>query len=131
MSADNQPNPPVVDDSITVEAERMEETRYNFGRRPGDDFGPGAGPHLPFPKAPVLSSWICLAIAWFFFASQIPLTVVVAIPFDLAAVVLAAICISRGKLFSGGLVLVLATVGSLVVYLVSLAFFVGGIAAGR
>lgn len=123
-------NAPVHDDAIEVEAERMEEPAYRFGHRAGTgEAGPGVGlTPGTLPKAPIIAGWICLFIAWFFFASQIPFTVLVALPFDLAAIVLGLVCLSRARLGHGLAILLLATVGSLLIYLVSLTFFVGGIA---
>lgn len=82
--------------------------------------GPGAG------KPPKLAAWGCLIAAWLFLGSSAPFTVFLGLPLALAAVVLGAVCLSRGGNFTGVAVLALGTVGSLAVYLVGLFRFLAG-----
>lgn len=120
--------PPAVDDVQRVEAERLDEgPRYHFGRRAQDDRAGGSGsfgndarmaPSLLRP--PVLSTWICLGLSWLFLGSRLPFTVFLGLPLTLVAVLLAAICLSRGGLITGLLVTLLGTAGSFVVYIVGL-----------
>ncbi|MCD8351107.1 MAG: hypothetical protein LUC93_10910 [Planctomycetaceae bacterium] len=74
-------------------------------------------------RPPTVATWVCLIIAWFFLGSKVPFTVFLGIPFDLAALFLAIVCLSRGGIFTGISVLALGTAGSLVVYLVGLLRF--------
>ncbi len=69
---------------------------------------------------PRLAAWICLALAWLFLGSSVPFTVLLGVPLDLAALLLALVCMTRGGLFTGLAVLALGTAGSLVVYIVGL-----------
>lgn len=118
--------PPVVDEVQRVDAEPMEERRQDAPHsRSTPDTGPRlhvftslSGATLSMAKPPAVSTWICLAIAWLFLGSKIPFTVFIGIPFDLAALFLALICLSRGGVFTGLSVLLLGTVGSIVVYLI-------------
>lgn len=71
-------------------------------------------------RPPVISTWICLALAWLFLGSKVPFTVFIGLPLDLAALLLAMVCLSRGGVLTGISVLVLGTIGSFVVYLVGL-----------
>lgn len=109
-----------------VEAERVEEEgpRGFAGQEmPGGVhvmFSSVSGNALDMPKPPVLSTWICLFLAWFFLGSKVPFTVFVGLPLDVVALVLALICLSRGGMVTGLLVLLLGTAGSLFVYLVGL-----------
>jgi hypothetical protein len=64
--------------------------------------------------------WICLVLAWVFFLLPIPLTVLVAVPLDLAAFILAIICLIRGGIMHGVLGLFGGVVVSLILYLVGL-----------
>jgi hypothetical protein len=75
-------------------------------------------------KPPVIAAWACLIIAWFFLGSKVPFTVFLGIPFDMAALLLALVCLSRGGFFTGIAVLALGTAGSLFVYVVGLFRFI-------
>lgn len=128
------PLPPAVDAVQRVDAEPMDESRSGFGGNASAGGGQArvfafrsgpAGPGQSFLKPPVLSAWICLAIAWLFLGSKIPFTIFIGIPFDLAALLLGAICLSRGGVVTGASVLFLGTIGSFVVYLVGLFRFLG------
>ncbi len=118
------------EDVQRVDAERVDEQpRYRFGKRAGDTgpAGPGmfsffasSGAGAGMPKPPTLATWICLALAWLFLGSKIPFTVFLGIPLDIAALLLATVCLSRGGVATGVGVLLLGTAGSLVVYLIGL-----------
>lgn len=71
-------------------------------------------------RPPVVSTWICLLLAWFFLGSKVPFTVFIGIPLDLVALLLAAVCLSRGGVLTGIFVMLLGTIGSVIVYLVGL-----------
>ncbi|MCC8189995.1 MAG: hypothetical protein LIP77_05065 [Planctomycetes bacterium] len=105
---------PDAQDFTRVDVERM------------DDYAEPAGPAAPgvflhirqgFLRPPILSAWLCLAAAWFFLGSPIPMTVFIGLPLAIAAVILAAVCLTRGGLFTGLAVMFLGTAGSLVAYL--------------
>ncbi|MCC8180427.1 MAG: hypothetical protein LIP23_05905 [Planctomycetes bacterium] len=113
-----------------IEAERIGPADGGFNRGPLGEM-PQTPPEfrsIVMPRAPIFSTWLCLLIAWFFFASQTLFSVFLAIPFNIAAIVLALVCMTRLAVFTGIIVLFLATVGSLAIYIVSLVFFVGGAA---
>jgi hypothetical protein len=117
--------PPAVDEVQRVDAEPMGDNPRSGGDTP--HIGPRihvftaqSGAALSMLKPPVISTWICLAVAWLFLGSKIPFTVFIGIPFDLAALFLALMCLSRGGMFTGLSVLLLGTVGSLVVYLIGI-----------
>lgn len=119
---------PAVDDVQRVDTEKVDEPRYRFGRRagiPGGEpgvrmFAFGADAAAPMPGPPVVATWVCLAVAWLFLGSRIPFTVLLGVPFDLVALLLAVVSLTRGGVFTGIFVLLLGTVGSLVVYLIGL-----------
>lgn len=126
-----QDNHPAIDPDAPqrVEVERMEseDGKFRYGRVASDSggvsftfMGGTGGPGLDMPRPPVVSTWICLALAWLFLGSKVPFTIFIGLPLDLLALILAAVCLSRGGLFTGVLVLLLGTVGSVAVYLVGL-----------
>lgn len=88
----------------------------NFG------FAPGASndPRYPMGKPPRIAAWICLVIAWLFLGSSLPFTVFLGVPFALAALLLGAVCLTRGGTATGLAVMALGSVGSFVVYIVGL-----------
>lgn len=94
-----------------VEVERMETVSGRM--RPAMQI-------QPLPAPPYLSTWICLILAWVFLGSAAPMTIFIGLPLDLAALVLALTCITRGGLLTGLSVLFLGTAGSLFVYAVGL-----------
>lgn len=110
-----------------VEAERMD----GDGVRGGSPF-PSPGGQARFRsfafvsqnngllKPPSIATWVCLLAAWFFLGSRVPFTVFIGLPLNLAAIVLAIVCLTRGGLFTGLSVMLLGSVGSIVVYLVGL-----------
>ncbi len=110
---------------VEVEVERVNANGFNGfnGRRdPGHN---QVNPFAGLPKAPVAGAWITLLVAWFFYAAQVPFTVLLAVPVNLAALALAIICMARGRPGHGILIMILGTVGSLCTYLVSLLTFLG------
>lgn len=131
------PRSPAADDVQRVETERVGDSprpEYRFGSAEHQEFNLG-GAHFSFArfssdglqnlKPPLLATWICLALAWIFLGSKVPFTVFLGIPFNLAALILAASCLSRGGVKTGMLVMGLGTVGSLLVYLIGVfRFFV-------
>lgn len=104
---------------VEVEVERVGAD--GFDRRP--DTGPD--PMAGLPKAPVAAAWLTLLAAWFFYAAQVPFTVFLAVPVNLAALALAVLCMTRGRPGHGILIVILGTVGSLCTYLISLITFLG------
>lgn len=114
---------PDPEDVTRVDVERMDGESMSAS---GDGFD-HREVMAPPPSAGLISvTWCCLLLAWFFFASQVPFTVILAIPLNLAALVLALTCLLRGGLKTGVLVMVLGTVGSFIIYMVSLSVFVVG-----
>lgn len=127
---DGMANPP--DFSANDNLQRVEAERVGTGeeQRPFAGYhaeGPGgirvayfshASGGIESVRPPIVSAWICLALAWLFLGSRVPFTVFLGIPLDLAALFLGTICLSRGALFTGLGVLILGTAGSLIVYLV-------------
>lgn len=118
---------PDPEDVTRVDVERMDGEAMSTSGGGGFDHREIMAP----PPSPGLISvtWCCLLLAWFFFASQVPFTVILAIPLNLAALVLALTCLMRGGLKTGVLVLLLGTVGSFIIYMVSLSIFVVGAVA--
>ncbi|MDR1744797.1 MAG: hypothetical protein LBS30_03475 [Planctomycetota bacterium] len=115
------PLPPEADGVQRVDAEPMNPSpgaSGNAGQARVFAFQSGAG--QPALRPPVLSAWICLVIAWLFLGSKIPFTIFIGIPFDLVALLLGAICLSRGGVGTGVSVLFLGTIGSAIVYLIGL-----------
>lgn len=117
---------PAVDDIQRVDTEPMDSgPQYRYGTRAPRHGQEQANPfgnsgQMAFMKPPVLATWLCLAIAWLFLGSKIPFTVFLGIPFAMVALLLAAVCLSRGGVITGALVMLLGTAGSLVVYIVGL-----------
>lgn len=120
------PTLPAVDDVQRVDAEPVDAgPHYRYGRaaphfHQAAGGGSSYGASIPFLKPPVLTTWICLLLAWLFLGSKIPFTVFLGVPFALAALFLSTICLSRGGLITGLLVMILGSVGSIVVYLFGL-----------
>lgn len=108
-----------------VEVERMEAE--TGGMRGGVFIHQSGG---PFPKPPVIGAWACLFLSWLFLGSKIPFTVFIGIPFNIVALFLGLLCAGRGASISGGMILLLGTVGSCVVYLFGLIKFLGGLTGG-
>ena len=132
---------PAADEVQRVETERVGDARQSGGRldqeTPGGfsfryaSFGSdgirsfsSSQQQFPMQKPPTAAAWVCLALAWLFLGSSVPFTVFLGIPFALASLLLATVCLTRGGLFTGLAVLALGTAGSLVVYLVGLFRFV-------
>ncbi len=144
MDQDNNSFPPANDGVQRVEVET--ETDSVSGARDGRNAGAGRGfafrfgragsggfhafasgdPNAPLGKPPTAAAWICLVLAWLFLGSSIPFTVFLGVPLALAAVLLGAVCLSRGGMFSGLAVILLGSAGSFVVYLVGLFRFLAG-----
>ncbi len=119
----NVPGPEGDGSYTRVEVEPMEsETRRGYNQAPTQ-------PPFILPRPPVWTTWILLALAWVFLGSSVPFTVLIGLPLNLAALLLAIICMSRGGVVTGVLVLILGTVGSFIVYLTGLFMFLGGVAA--
>ena len=92
----------------------------------GEDGYGFPSPQYPIPKAPVWATWIVLFLAWFFLGSSVPFTVLIGLPLNVAALILAVVCLTRGGIKTGVLVLVLGTIGSVIVYLTGLLMFLTG-----
>ncbi|MCC8167385.1 MAG: hypothetical protein LIQ31_14910 [Planctomycetes bacterium] len=125
MGKDSLPAAP--DDSVQqVETERIGGPQFSYEQfsTPGGGMSFGFSSYSdssrPLPKPPVVATWLCLAVAWLALGSKIPFTVLIGLPFNIAALFLATVSLGRGGLFTGFSVLLLGTVGSLVVYLVGL-----------
>ena len=74
-------------------------------------------------KAPVKAMWICMIIAWVFFLLPIPGTIFIAGPVNLAAFILAIICLVRSNVLHGVLGLIGTSIGSTIIYFIGLALF--------
>lgn len=119
---------PARDEVQRVDAEPMDSgPHYRYGRKAphfqtneDNPFGPMDGAAMPLLKPPVLSTWICLLVSWLFLGSKVPFTVFLGVPFSLVALLLAAVCLSRGGVITGVLVMIMGTAGSLIVYIVGL-----------
>ena len=75
------------------------------------------------PKAPAKAMWICLILAWVFLLLPIPFTVFIAAPLNVAAIILAIVCLVRAKVPQGVLGLIGASIGSTIMYLIGWALF--------
>lgn len=86
-------------------------------------------PAPALPKAPVAAMWICLALAWVFFIIPIPGTIFIAGPLNLAALVLAIVCLTRSATLHGVLGLIGTTVVSAIAYIIGLTLMTVGAVA--
>lgn len=130
ISADPVFTGPVKRDSSGDETDFTQVTAERFEDAPEGQ--PAGSIHiqslrLDLPKPPVLSTWLCLIVAWLFLGSAIPFTVFIGIPFNLVALILGAVCLSRGGILTGLLVFLLGTLGSLAVYFVGFFKFLSGL----
>ncbi len=140
MDQNNDSFPSANDDVQRVEVETEVNDPQGGGQNPGRGFAfrfakfgadgfrssaPG-DPQSPAGKPPVVAAWICLVLAWLFLGSSLPFTVFLGVPLALIAILLGAICLSRGSMLTGIAVLALGSVGSFVVYLVGLFRFLAG-----
>lgn len=91
------------------------------------DQHPGMPPQQQ-PKPPVIAMWICLVLAWVFFLLPIPGTIFIAGPLNLAALILAILCLARSSTLHGVLGLIGATVVSVIAYLIGLTLMAVGAA---
>ncbi len=105
---------------------RYAHAEYRFGHRDSDSGGihvhyaSGSSDFAPLAKPPLLATWLCLLIAWFFLGSRVPFTVLLGLPLNIIALLLAMVSLSRGGVVTGVLVFLLGTAGSLIIYLVGL-----------
>ncbi len=133
-------SPPTSDEVQRVETERVEHaakaepggsyrfthTEYRFGHREAEGGGmhvhyaSGSSDFSPLAKPPIVATWVCLLIAWFFLGSKVPFTVLLGLPLNIIALLLAMVSLSRGGVVTGVLVFLLGTAGSLIIYLVGL-----------
>lgn len=105
----------------------LDATPANNDAPPVHEYGaPVIVPAEPPAKAPILAMWICLVLAWILLGSTKPFTVVLGAPLDLAAFILAIICITRRRVFHG----VLGIIGSIVVSGIIYAIAFGSMALG-
>lgn len=81
------------------------------------------------PKAPVVAMWICMLLALALFVAPIPFTVILAIPLNLAAFILAIMCITRSRVGQGVIGLIGTTVVAGVLYLVGWGLMAAGAVA--
>lgn len=79
--------------------------------------------------APVKAMWICMILAWVFFILPVPFTIFIASPLNLAALILAIICLVRGRVAHGVLGLFGTTVASGIMYLIGISLMVAATAA--
>ncbi len=80
------------------------------------------------PKAPVKAMWICMALGWVFFLLPIPGTVFIAGPLNVAAFILAIVCLIRSRVGQGVIGLAGTTVVSAIIYFIGLALLGAGLA---
>jgi len=74
------------------------------------------------PKAPVVAMWIVMVLAWVFLLVPIPLTgIFIGWPLDIAALILAIVCLTRERVTQG----IIGLIGTLVVS--TFLFFVGSV----
>jgi hypothetical protein len=71
-------------------------------------------------KTPVWAMWICLLLAWLFFVLPLPFTVILAFPLDIAAFIMAIICVIRGRVIHGILGLVGSSLVSTLLYVIGI-----------
>lgn len=85
---------------------------------------------VPAPRAPVAAMWICMILAWFFFIIPVPFTVFLAGPLNIAAFVLAIICLVRSRILHGVLGLIGTIVVSGICYMIGLTLTAAALAVG-
>ncbi len=68
------------------------------------------------PEGPVKALWICMIIAWILFLLPIPGAGMLAAPVNLAAFVLAIVCIVKGNIGQGIIGLIGTTIGAGITY---------------
>lgn len=93
------------------------------------EYPPPTQPAIVSPKAPVKAMWICLILSLVLFIMPIPGTIFLALPVSLAALILAILCIARGRVGQGIIGLIGTTVGAGIAYLIGLGLMAGGILA--
>lgn len=81
---------------------------------------PPPPPVAPNAKAPVKAMWICLLLGLIFFVLPFPGTILAAAPLNLAAFILAIVCLTRGRTAHGVIGLVGTTVVAALAYLLGL-----------
>lgn len=79
-------------------------------------------------KAPVKAMWICMVLGWALFATPIPGTIFLAGPLNLAAFILAIVCLVRSRVGQGVVGLIGSTVISAIAYIIGLVIMGAGIA---
>ncbi len=79
-------------------------------------------------KAPVKAMWICMLLGWLLFVLPIPGTIFLAGPLNLAAFILAIVCLVRSRVGQGVIGLVGTTIVAAVVYFIGLALLGAGLA---
>ncbi len=78
---------------------------------------------IPQPAAkrpPVVAMWICLVLAWIALVAPVPFTVVAGLPLTIIALVLAVMCLRRGRKLQGILGCIGSTVVSAIAYAIGL-----------
>ncbi len=81
------------------------------------------------PKAPVKAMWVCMIIALILFIAPIPGTIFLAMPVNLAAFILAIVCIVKGSVGQGIIGLIGTSIGATIFYFIGLALFTAGVAS--
>lgn len=92
--------------------------------------GSSSNPVIVAAKPPVKAMWVCLILAWLFFMIPFPGTIFIAGPLNLAAFILAILCITRSRVGRGVVGLIGATVISAIAYIIGLALMGGLVSAG-
>ncbi|MDR1519109.1 MAG: hypothetical protein LBU23_03065 [Planctomycetota bacterium] len=86
-------------------------------------------------RAPVKTMWICMILGWVMFMMPIPGTVFIACPLNLAAFILAIVCVVKSRVGQGVIGLFGTTVLPIVFYFIGLgsmaAIAVSGIEEGQ
>lgn len=68
--------------------------------------------------APVKAMWICMILGWVFFVIPVPGTIFVAGPLNLAAFILAIVCLVRSRVGQGVIGLIGTSIVSAIIYLI-------------
>lgn len=80
-------------------------------------------------SAPVKPMWICMTLAWIMFGLPIPFTVVIAVPLNIAALILAIVCLVRDRVPQGVIGLIGTTIVSIAVYILGFTLMAASVAA--
>lgn len=86
---------------------------------------PTPAPAPGLSRGPIIAMWVCVACAWFMFLTPLPFISIVAWAVNLAAFILAIVCLARSVILHGILGIVCSTLGSIIMYLVGMSLMLG------